>query len=397
MRVLHVSSDYTIGGASRYILTLLKQPEYSSAVDAAVACPEGGPLWAELKNMGGEVTGFPQRDRSLDPALVLRLVGFIKRNRFDIVHTHASLSARLAARLSGGPRIVVTRHTLLPGRATATEGLLRHVSWAARYSIAGTAQALLADRFIAVSHAVRRSMLDDGIPESMIETIHTGVEVEALKREAEQLDGRSAVAAMAGPAWEPGAPVVGTVGRLSREKGHETLVRAAPHILSVVPNAVIVIVGQGEERARLEALARDLGVVGRVCFAGYQENAAAWLNAFDLFVMPSLGEALGIALLEAMALGKPIVASDTGGIPEVVRAGVNGVLVAPGDPLHLAAAVTGLLGDPESSSRMAAAGRRIVQESFTAAAMAKKVAAVYERVRGADDRGAAKPRAPQGR
>ncbi|NPV69673.1 MAG: glycosyltransferase [Firmicutes bacterium] len=393
MRVLHVSSDYTLGGASRYLLTLFKQPAFSS-IDATVACPEGGPLWDELRGLGVKVDGFPQRDRSLDPALTFRLLGLIRKNRFDIVHTHASLSARVASRLARGPNIVVTRHTLLPP-AIPPRSPLGHVRRAVKCAIVGTTQALLADRFIAVSEAVRHALLAEGIPEDMIETIHNGVDVAELEREAGRGGGLSTIAGMAGPAWAPGSPVVGTVGRLSHEKGHEIFVRAAPHVLSAVPSALFVIVGHGGERERLEVLARGLGVAGRFVFAGYQDNATSWMSAFDVFVMPSLGEGLGIALLEAMALRKPVVASNTGGIPEVVQDGANGLLVSPGDPLHLAVAVTRLLRDGPLATRIAAAGRESVLERFSAAAMAERTAAVYTRLSGM--RGAAPRRAPQGR
>ncbi|MCR4398000.1 MAG: glycosyltransferase [Firmicutes bacterium] len=361
MRVLHVSSDYTLGGAGRHLLTLLRQPEFRG-LDVAVACPEGGCLAREIRRMGVPFTPLEPRDRSFDIGAVSRLVALIRERRFDIVHSHASASARVAARLCAHPRIVVTRHTI--GRYPPPRG--------ARKALAAAAQTLLATRFIAVSHAVRQRLLDEGIPARMIETIHNGIDVADVRREA----------AVPGPAGGPRRPrlTIGSLGRLVPEKGHDILVRAFAEVSSSVPEAVLVLVGDGPERPRLERLAHEMGLSGRVVFAGYQDNALARVDSFDIFAMPSLSEGLGLALLEAMALGKPVVAARTGGIPEIVTDGENGVLVPPGDAPALARALLGLLRDPRRAERLAAAGLDTVQARFNARTMAEKTVALYRRL-----------------
>ncbi len=366
MRVLHVSSDYTLGGASRYLLTLLAQPAFAG-VDVTLACPEGGRLAREAERLGIPLATFPQKDRSFDAGLVLNLATMIRRRRFDIVHSHASLSARLAARLAGCSRIVVTRHTI---GGEPTENPLKR-------RLAAAAQARLASRFIAISEAIRRRLLDEGVPDYRIETIHNGVDIGLVEREASGLDVRAEFDAI--PGGTPSA-IIGTVGRLSPEKGQEFLVRAFAAILPEYPGALLVVVGQGNERERLERLAEDLGIAGRVVFTGYRENASAYVDAFDVFVMPSISEGLGLALLEAMTLRKPVVATYTGGIPEVVEDGVNGLLARPGDAGSLAFAIARLLKDRLLAARLAGAGRRTVEERFDARIMAEKTVNLYRRL-----------------
>ncbi|MGE5484559.1 MAG: glycosyltransferase [Ignavibacteriales bacterium] len=365
MKVLQVSSDYTSGGASRYLLTLLSQPAFRD-IDVTVACPDGGNLALEVKRLGIPLVTFPQKDRSFDARLVFELAALIRRGRFDVVHSHASVSSRLAARLSGRRNIVVTRHTI--GGELSPNPLKR--------ALTAVAQVSLASRFIAISQAIRQRLLDEGVPGHRIETIHNGVDITLVEREASTLDVRRELGAIC----RGSSPVIGTLGRLSPEKGHEFLVKAFAAVLREFPGAILVVVGQGDERGRLERLAGELGVAEHVVFTGYRENAAAYVNAFDVFVMPSLSEGLGLAMLEAMTLRKPVIATNTGGIPEVVAHGVNGLLVPPGDPAALSLAIAGLLRDGSLAAGLAAAGRKTVEDRFDAQSMADKTVDVYRRL-----------------
>jgi glycosyltransferase involved in cell wall biosynthesis len=141
-------------------------------------------------------------------------------------------------------------------------------------------------------------------------------------------------------------------------KGHEYLIRATPEILKQHPGATIVIVGDGEERQILKKLTESLGVAGTVQFTGHREDVASLIAGMDLFVLPSLNEGMGRVLVMAMALGKPIVATSVGGVPELLGHGEAGVLVPAADPKALADAVAALLRDPERARRLGEAGRR---------------------------------------
>jgi glycosyltransferase involved in cell wall biosynthesis len=189
-----------------------------------------------------------------------------------------------------------------------------------------------------------------------------------------------------------GGPVVGAVTVLRPAKGLDVLVRAAPMVLSEVPDARIVIVGNGPERTRLEALARRLGLAADPRFAllPFVPPTADHLLGLDVFVLPSRAEAFPIGLLEAMAGGIPVVASAVGGVPEAVSPR-TGRLVPPGDPTALAAAVVAFLRNPELRTSLGTAAREAHRSRFTVERMVAETAAVYDHVRRNDAR-----RAPGG-
>ena len=173
---------------------------------------------------------------------------------------------------------------------------------------------------------------------------------------------------------DSGRPVVVTLARLDPQKGLTYLLRAAAEL----PDVEFVVAGEGPERAALEREARALGVADRVAFVGFRHDTAALLAGADVFVLPSLNEGLPLAVLEAMAAARPVVATAVGGTPEVVRDGETGLLVPPGDARALAAAIRELLHDLPLARRVAAEGRALVLARASAAATARSVEAVYD-------------------
>jgi glycosyltransferase involved in cell wall biosynthesis len=171
-------------------------------------------------------------------------------------------------------------------------------------------------------------------------------------------------------------PVVVTLARLAPQKGIGVLLRAAAEL----PNVSFIVAGEGPERHALESQARSLGVSDRVAFSGFQSDPAALLASADLFVLPSFEEGLPLALLEAMAVGTPVVATAIGGTDEVVTHGEHGLLVPPGDAAALASAIGALLRDPARAARLAVAARTRVRESFSMERMVHDVVSVYDSV-----------------
>jgi glycosyltransferase involved in cell wall biosynthesis len=169
-------------------------------------------------------------------------------------------------------------------------------------------------------------------------------------------------------------PLVGTTARLDRQKGLDILVRALP----AVPEVDVEIVGDGPERAALETLAREVGVAGRVHFAGWSDRARDWLGRWDAFVLPSRFEGLPLSILDAMLAELPVVATDVGSNGEAVRDQVTGRLVAAEDPDALAAALRDVLADPERARELGRAGRALALERFTVRAQAQRYEALYD-------------------
>jgi glycosyltransferase involved in cell wall biosynthesis len=229
----------------------------------------------------------------------------------------------------------------------------------------------IVDRYIAVSRDVATRLGQNfHIPAGKIEVVHNGVPLAAFNRTA-----HSALRA-ALTRESPGQPIVLTTARLAAQKGHFYLLKAA----ALVPNAMFVLVGDGPDRARLQAQVRDLSLDKRVLFLGYRHDVADLLACCDVFVLPSLFEGLPLSILEAMAANKPVVASALGGNDEVIVHGETGLLVPPADPHALAATIQMVLSKPDLARRLAAAGKARVYERFSVETMVERVTQIYDQM-----------------
>ncbi|MFH1314168.1 MAG: glycosyltransferase [Candidatus Eisenbacteria bacterium] len=232
-----------------------------------------------------------------------------------------------------------------------------------------------ADRVFAVSEFTRRSLVDAGVKERKVTTIYNGVDLEDFESVGEGAE----IIENLGIA---GKRIILTVARLDTHKGHDVVIRALPLILENIPDAVYVIVGEGEMSLSLHELTCSANVRDRVVFTGLlpRTDVLALLKACDVFVMASRiegssAEGFGIVFLEAGALSRPVVGGRAGGIPDAVEDGVSGLLVDPGDPGEVAAAVTRILTDPELAARLGRQGRTRVEERFTWSAVIKRIIA----------------------
>jgi len=221
----------------------------------------------------------------------------------------------------------------------------------------------------AVSEGVAQSLQRYGVPRRRIEVIHNGVDTDAFRGASARL--RAEVA--------PGGEcVIGTVGRLVPQKGIQYLLRAACQILKDFPATVFVIVGDGPYRHELETLADVLQIRRNAIFLGQRQDMPEVYAAMDLFVLPSLNEGMPMSVLEALAAGKAVIATSAGDIPEVVVPGKTGLIVEPGSEASLREAITNLLSDPELRGKMGQAGQALVEQGFSARAMARAYMRLYE-------------------
>jgi glycosyltransferase involved in cell wall biosynthesis len=210
------------------------------------------------------------------------------------------------------------------------------------------------DCIVAISESIHGQLVAGGIPPPLIRTIYEGIDLSLYPRKTAP-----------NPHREGGRIVVGTVAHLSPEKGLRFLVEAAALVPSARSRLQFVIVGDGQCRAELEDLVREKGLSECFTFAGFQDRTIQSTRTFDMFVLPSLSEGLSSAILTAMACSLPVIATNIGGIPELVSDGVNGLLVPPGDPVSLAGAIQQLIDDPEGAFRMGLQGRKRAEEHFT--------------------------------
>jgi glycosyltransferase involved in cell wall biosynthesis len=229
------------------------------------------------------------------------------------------------------------------------------------------------DFFICASEAIRLMLVADGVPDTRTCTVHEGIDIERVDS--------APPAKLHEELWLPHhAPLVGNVAALTPHKGQRHLVEAAALVVRQVPDARFIIAGEGELRESLTRQIKEHHLEKHVMLTGFRPDVLSLHKAFDVFVMSSITEGLGTSLLDAMAAGKPIVASATGGIPEVVLDGVTGILVPPRDHAAMAAAIAKLLNDAALRERMGAAGRARAVERFSADRMLKETLSVYRRV-----------------
>ena len=361
IKVIHVLSDMKIGGAGIWLLNYLGAAN-KDRFDIKVVLPQGSLLIDKVRRLGFEVVAVDgMKDKSFDAGAISLMTGIFRKERPQIVHTHASLSARLAAKIAGA-KIIYTKHCI--------EGRKACIGRFA-YSLLNN---LLSDGIIAVSSAAKQGMIENGVSGDKISLIYGGIgQVKELDTEE-----RSRIRNKWGIA--EGDVVVGIVARLAKVKGHNYFINAAEIISRDNNNVKFLIAGAGPMEKELKELARRLGLADRIIFTGFVENTYEIFNIMDINVISSLSEALCLSLIEGMNLGKPSVASNTGGIPEVVKDGFNGYLVPVGDHSMLAERILELIHDPELRKTMGDRGRELVVRHFAADAMARGIEKLYENV-----------------
>jgi glycosyltransferase involved in cell wall biosynthesis len=266
-----------------------------------------------------------------DPTVALRVAALARRNRVRLLHAtgvKGTLVARIAARLIGARTLVHVHDLNDPGAGlSALQQLLAQPT----------------DAAVCVSEAVRElTVTRYRVPPGRVRIARNGIPLEMLRTAG--ANARSRVLAELG--IDPGRPVLAVIGRMHPVKGHRSLLTMLPEIVRDCPRAVLLVIGDGPERAPCEALARSLGMSDHVRFLGRRGDVPRLLAAIDLVLMPSYSEGLGLAAIEALAAARPVIAFAVGGLPEVVSEGVNGRLVPPGDFQAFAAAVVETLRDP---------------------------------------------------
>ena len=228
------------------------------------------------------------------------------------------------------------------------------------------------DVFIAASRVIAGILEDDGIPTDKIEVVHDGVNVAFIDKQP-LVDAHATF-------WLPaGAPLVGNVAALAPHKGQKHLIAAAARVVREVPDARFVIVGDGELRDALEKQVRDLALERHVFLTGFRNDALGLMKSFDIFVLSSVTEGLGSAMLEAMACRRATVGTLAGGIPETVTDGETGLLVPPHEEASLAKAIVTLLKDPARRTAMGEAGRARVEKEFSVDRLVANTLGVYQR------------------
>jgi glycosyltransferase involved in cell wall biosynthesis len=365
LRVVELVATGTNGGAQEHVANLVSRID-RSRYDVSVLALSGGAGVRRIEKTSAPVCVL---DDMPDEEAIEAVASHLAAVKADVVHNHmyraevVGTQAAWAVAAAGRPRpfVVATVHSSRI-RSDEDRDLIRRLT-------------PKMDHLIAVSRAIVRKLEDEGRVGAPISLIYNGVDLTRY-REPEVCCTLQAEYGIA-----PGAPIVGVVARLEVEKGHPTLLEAWPQVLASVPDAHLLIVGEGSQREALEAQARALGLLGphpSVTFTGRRDDVPAVTAALDVAVLPSYREAQGLSILEAMALGRPVVASAVGGIPEMIEHGRTGLLVPPHQPTFLAHAITRLLTDHPYADTLGKAGRDLVEERFCAELMVRAIETIYD-------------------
>ena len=367
-RVLQLTSSLGFYGAEQMIMTLMTALDRES-FDVRLGVLEkkrasSTAIVSAARAAGIDAVALPCQGW-LDWGAIQGLKSLIQEEQIDILHCHepkSRLYGAIVARMTGIP--VVATHHLWTGQNLRTR-VVESIDAAVLHGC---------DKVIAVSSSVADTMRWARVSQRRIEVILNGIDLSTFQ-DRDELQNDEVRASLGIPR---GVPVVGAVGRLDIQKAHERVIEAAKKVTDAGQDAYYVILGEGVERPRLESLVQDLGLVDRVLLPGYKSDIRPYLAMMDVFVMPSRREGTPMALLEAMAMTKPVLATAVGGVPDVLRNRIDGI-VLPQNGEGLSDALLTLLRDPAFARQMARTGRRRVETEFSSLRMAGRYEDVYRR------------------
>lgn len=366
IKVIEVSTDTNIGGAGRVLLILLKELDRTK-FDVSAILPKNSLLAPEIEKIGVriiEVDGIA--DKSLDLSSIKNLKKIFDKEKPDVVHTHASMSARIAARLSGC-KVVYTRHSVFPPPKSISQGIGKVIN--------GAINNYFSDRIIAVAEAAKDNLTDTGVKDKKIDVILNGVYPLVPCENKDEIYKRFGI--------EPGEKVVSIIARLEDIKGHDYFIEAADMLIKEGYKAKFVIAGTGSYEEHLKQKVKDLGQEENILFTGFITDVDKLMNITYIQANASFGtEATSLSLLEGMSLGIPAVVSDFGGNPGVIKSGVNGFIVKKQDTVALKEGIKRLLSDEKLYEELSLGSKKVFNETFTAQAMTRNTEKIYEKAIG---------------
>lgn len=354
------------GGGERYLELLFDRLDRARYRTLLIS-PEPGPFVGRMKERGVE-THLVHLAPLFNPLALWRLTRLLARERVTILQTHgarANFYGRIAGRLAGVPVIISTVHNSLKDYEVRV-----FTRWL--YATALRLTLSLVHRIICVSDSNRRDLIDEcPTAAARIQTVYNGVDLSAFPSRPNRKKVREELGIVPGP-------VLVMIARLTEAKGHRYLLQALPRLLETWPRLCCVFAGDGELRDQLHRLAVELAVERSCRFVGVREDIVDIMAAADVVVLPSLSEGFPFVLLEALAMGCPVVASRVNGIPELIENRKTGLLVPARDPQALATAIREVLNDPTAASKMGAEGQAVVRERFTVDRMVANTTAIFD-------------------
>ncbi|MCP4252516.1 MAG: glycosyltransferase family 4 protein [Candidatus Scalindua sp.] len=370
--LLYVIDNLEFGGGERVFSQLINRLS-AERYKIMVACLPTGVFVEKIEGSGAMIKPVDMRNRS-NFKIILQLIGLMKEQKIDIVHSQgarADFFARIAARLAKVPIVFSTVPMTVEGfDVNPIKKLI--------YILLNRFSERFVDRFMVVSDALKKMMIEKHrIEPHRVVKIYNGIEVDDFCLADDEIVRRRKEFREESGLKED-TPVIGAIGRLVWQKGFEHFIEAIPEVLKEFKEARFLIVGEGILENTLKMASKKLEINNKIRFIGFRNDIKDILATIDILVMPSLLEGLPMILLEAMAMGKPIVATDIDGINEVLENGKTALLVPPKAPEALSEAIVNLLTHRDQAHQMGIDARRVVEERFGVDTMVERVEVVYE-------------------
>lgn len=353
-KITHIIGRLCYGGAEKLLLDICRKLDKEKFAVEVLVLQDDNPLADQFEEAGIKVTFFNKRSK-FDFDIVKRVAGHLKQAKPDIVHTHlfaADFYGGRAARLAGVKKIICTKHDIL------SEGFWRdYLGRRARRTF---------DKVVAISKATREFLInEEGLDYKKVEVIYNGIDTQRFY-EANV------------PIFSNDGIVIGSVGRLSKEKGQKHLIRACRFLNN--KDWRLVLVGDGPMKRELVGLTEYLGLENQVKFTGAVDDVRPYLKDMDVFVLPSVSEGLSLVILEAAAAGKVVVATNVGGVPEIIHDKEDGLLFRPKNIEQLVAHLNWIDDHRDAAVKMAKKLQREVMERFDINKTVGEYEALYERI-----------------
>ena len=380
IRVLRVIARLNMGGPALHVAYLtegLAPKGYDTTLVAGTVSIGEQSMAYVAEGLGVQVVTIPHLHREISPIQDLlatfRLARMMRETRPTILHTHtakAGAVGRTAALIAGRGRPAIVVHTF---HGHVLRGYFGRF-WTFVFRMLERILARTTDALVAVSPEVRDELVALKVaPASKFHVIRLGIELES--RLAEPEEARAETRRVMGV--RDNRFLVGWTGRMTGVKRTDVVLEGFALLRRSGVRATLCMVGDGPDRPKIEELASELGIVRDVLFTGYQEDVGPFFAAFDAFVLPSANEGTPVTAIEALAAGRPVVATRVGGVPDVVRDGEDGILIDPGSPEQLADALARLAGDPELRARMGDSGRSRMIGRYAVSRLVDDVDALY--------------------
>ncbi|MEJ2627862.1 MAG: glycosyltransferase family 4 protein [bacterium] len=375
IRLLHIITHLAIGGAQDNTLLTLEKLD-KNKYDITLLCGKSG-QWIQRAHSIPDIKiiFINELIRKIhcfyDIIALIKIFFYIKKNKFSLVHTHSSkagFSGRIAAKMAGVPVIIHTIHGFpFHDYMNPVKKIF--------FIILERLLAKISTKLITVSKLNLKKALDLKIDQdNKFVNIYSGIEFEKFEKRIQQRKIRNNLNI------DDNIKVISLIGRLSKQKAPQYLLKAVPEIISQYPDVLFLLVGDGELKKYLIKLTKKLNIIDKVLFLGFRKDIPEILQITDIFVLTSLWEGLGRSLTEAMYMGKPVIATRVEGVPEIVQHEKTGLLVKPKDYKGVATSINKLLGNPRFREKLGKNAHALVAKKFSAEKMVKAIDSVYQKI-----------------